>query len=125
MTATMTLEQVESEIARLQKLRLMLVAKKYSERLPFASVFDAAFRQVDRSKGSHNFAPLEDIRPLVVGWTKEEFDAELRKMRISGRYWLSAAEGRHGTTKEQREAAIMEDGTMLSYVSQRDYRRYA
>ena len=38
---------------------------------------------------------------------------------LAGRYSLSAAEGRHGLTPEEREAGILEDGTLLLYVSRK------
>jgi hypothetical protein len=47
------------------------------------------------------------------------FDAELRRLRIAGRYTLSAAEGRHGTNAEERAAGITEEGALLLYVSRK------
>jgi hypothetical protein len=78
--------------------------------------FDRAFRQLDRESGAHNFVSLVDLR-RALAVPREAFDAELRRLRLAGRYSLSAAEGRHGTSPVEREAGIMEDGTLLLYVS--------
>jgi hypothetical protein len=80
--------------------------------------FDRAFRQLDREAGSHNFVSLVDLRRLLAV-PRDAFDAELRRLRLAGRYSLSAAEGRHGTTPVERESGIMEDGTLLLYVSRK------
>jgi hypothetical protein len=40
----------------------------------------------------------------------------LRKLRIAGRYTLSAAEGRHGITPEEQQAGILEEGSLLLHV---------
>ena len=40
-------------------------------------------------------------------------------LRRGGRFSLSAAEGRHGISDEEREAAIPEDGSLLLFVSRR------
>ena len=47
------------------------------------------------------------------------FNAELRKLRVAGRYTLSAAEGRHGISPEEHAAGIVEDGSLLLYVSRK------
>jgi hypothetical protein len=84
----------------------------------FASSFDDAFGEIDRQKGSHNFVNLVDLRrrlPVV----REVFDSGLRNLRLAGKYTLSAAEGRHGITPEEREAAVVENGSTLLFVSKR------
>jgi hypothetical protein len=43
----------------------------------------------------------------------------LQRLRRAGRYSLSAAEGRHGISAEERDAAIPEDGSLLLFVSRR------
>jgi hypothetical protein len=83
-----------------------------------SEAFDAAFRQLDRQAGSHNFVSLVELRQSLPV-PREAFDAELRRLRLAGRYTLSAAEGRHGTSPAEREAGIMEDGSLLLYVSRR------
>jgi hypothetical protein len=85
----------------------------------FARVFDEAFNQINRRKGGHNFVSLVDLR-REVPLARAVFDSELRKLRVAGRYTLSAAEGRHGITPQEREAAITEDGSLLLYVSSRN-----
>ncbi len=59
-----------------------------------------------------------DLRRLVP-LAREPFDSGLRKLRIGGRYTLSAAEGRHGVSPEERAAGIVEDGSLLLYVSRK------
>jgi hypothetical protein len=84
----------------------------------FAPAFDAAFEQLDRQAGAHNFVSLVRLRQaLPVG--RQTFDAGLRQLRLTGRYTLSAAEGRHGLSPEEQEAGIMEDGALLLYVSRK------
>jgi hypothetical protein len=84
----------------------------------FARAFDEAFQRIDRHKGGHNFVSLLDLRRLLPA-ARAEFDAGLRQLRLAGRYTLSAAEGRHGVSPEEREAGVVEDGTLLLYVSSR------
>jgi hypothetical protein len=38
-------------------------------------------------------------------------------VRRQGRYSLSAAEGRHGISPEERDAGIIEDGSLLLFAS--------
>jgi hypothetical protein len=83
----------------------------------FEPAFTQAFQRVDRLKGSHNFVSLVDLRrELPV--SREAFDGGLRSLRRAGKYSLSAAEGRHGISPEERDAGIEEEGTLLLYVSQ-------
>ena len=44
-------------------------------------------------------------------------EAGLRELRRRGRYSLSAAEGRFGISPTERDAGIMEEGTLLLFVS--------
>ena len=66
----------------------------------------------------YTFLPQPELRRAVPA-ARATFDAELRQLRLAGRYSLSAAEGRHGITSEEREAGIVEDGTLLLYVSRK------
>ena len=50
---------------------------------------------------------------------RETFDGELQRLRREGDYSLSAAEGRHGVTAEEKEAALAEHGALLLFVSRR------
>jgi hypothetical protein len=82
------------------------------------SDFDTVFARLDRQAGGHNFVSLVDLRrELPLGRTA--FDTELRQMRLAGRYTLSAAEGRHGLSTTELEAGIVEDGTLLLYISRK------
>jgi hypothetical protein len=82
----------------------------------FRAAFDAAFERLDREGGGHNFVSLTALRGAVP-LPREEFDRELRQLRQAGRYSLSAAEGRHGISPEEREAGIPEEGSLLLFVS--------
>lgn len=84
----------------------------------FAPAFDEAFAGLNRQQGAHNFVNLVDLR-RALPVDRATFDAGLRRLRLAGRYTLSAAEGRHGITPEEREAAVTEDGTLLLYVSRK------
>ena len=84
----------------------------------FGSAFDEAFNRLDRAKGSHNFVSLVDLRQAVPA-DRAAFDSGLHRLRVAGRYTLSAAEGRHGISQEERDAGILEDGTLLLHVSRR------
>jgi hypothetical protein len=84
----------------------------------FQRDFEEAFQQIDRRHGSHNFVSLVSLRRALPA-PRGAFDTELRKLRLAGRYSLSAAEGRQGLTPEERDAAVLEDGTLLLYVSKR------
>ncbi len=84
----------------------------------FAQAFQAAFDQLDRQAGAHNFVSLVDLR-RELSCPRTVFDAGLRQLRREGRYSLSAAEGRHGLAEVEREAGIPEDGALLLYASRR------
>jgi hypothetical protein len=84
----------------------------------FARAFDEAFDRINRHKGGHNLVGLQELRRLLPS-ARAEFDDGLRRLRLAGRYTLSAAEGRHGISPEEREASILEDGSLLLYVSRR------
>jgi hypothetical protein len=87
-------------------------------RLDFARDFDEAFARLDRQEGSHNFVSLVELRTSIPV-SRAVFDAELRQLRLAGRFTLSAAEGRHGVNADEQAAGITEDGTMLLYVSRK------
>jgi hypothetical protein len=84
----------------------------------FGPAFDQVFQQLDRQMGGHNFVSLVDLR-RALPLDRAAFDAQLRQLRLAGRYTLSAAEGRHGLGPTEQEAGITEDGTLLLYVSRK------
>jgi hypothetical protein len=84
----------------------------------FAPAFQAAFAQLDRQAGAHNFVSLVELR-RALPYPRPVFDAGLHQLRREGRYSLSAAEGRHGLSDAEREAAIPEDGALLLYASRK------
>ena len=85
----------------------------------FASSFAKAFARLDKAAGGYNFVSLVDLRRELPGFTREAFDRGLQQLRRDWVYSLSAAEGRNGTTPEERSAGIVEDGHLLLYVSRR------
>jgi hypothetical protein len=84
----------------------------------FGPAFAAAFDRLDRQAGGHNFVSLVDLRRELPA-DRGKFDAELRRLRLAGRYTLSAAEGRHGLSPAEQDAGIPEDGALLLYVSRK------
>ncbi len=80
------------------------------------SSIGAAFDRLDREKGGHNLVSLLPLRQALVV-ERAAFDAELQRLRRAGRFTLSAAEGRHGLSSEEREAGIVEEGVLMLYVS--------
>ena len=87
---------------------------------PAAADFDSAFDRLDRQKGSHNLVNLLELR-RAVPMDHAAFDAGLQQLRRDGRYTLSAAEGRHGVTPEERAAGIVEEGALLLFVSRKSH----
>ncbi|MBL8796007.1 MAG: hypothetical protein JNM56_19050 [Planctomycetia bacterium] len=84
----------------------------------FAARFDAAFRDLERQARLPNFVSLVELR-RAVPCDPAAFNAELHKLRLAGRYTLSAAEGRHGIRPEEQDAGIVEDGALLLFVSRK------
>lgn len=84
----------------------------------FEQAFEQAFQQLDRQGGGHDFVSLVALRKALP-MKRTTFDAQLRQLRLAGRYTLSAAEGRHGLSPAEQEAGITEDGTLLLYVSRK------
>jgi hypothetical protein len=88
-------------------------------RVEFAHCFEEAFARLDRERGGHNHVSLVELR-RAVPVERSEFDAGLQHLRRAGRYSLSAAEGRHGIRDDERTAGILEDGSLLLFVSRRE-----
>src|SRR5205814_8633810 len=80
----------------------------------FAPAFREAFEQLDRRNGSTNFVKLADLRHALSDFSREEFDAGLRQLRIDGLFSLDSHEGLHGSlTHEERESVVREAGSLL------------
>lgn len=86
--------------------------------LEFAHAFEEVFRRLDEQSRSHNFVSLLELR-RGLPFDRQAFDAGLHELRRSGRYTLSAAEGRDGVRPEEQEAGIIEDGSLLLFVSRK------
>ena len=86
----------------------------------FAEAFHEAFEQLDRRNGLTNFVKLADLRHALSEFSREEFDAGLRTLRLDGQFSLDSHEGHHGSlTPEEREAGVREAGSFLVYASRR------
>jgi hypothetical protein len=84
----------------------------------FDRLFGQVFARLDGQRGGANLVSLVGLRQEMPV-DRVVFDRELQRSRREGRYTLSAAEGRHGLSDEDREAAIVEGGGLLLFVSKR------
>jgi hypothetical protein len=86
----------------------------------FVQAFRAAFEALDRRNGSTNFVKLSDLRQALSEFSREDFDAGLRRLRMEGIFSLDSHEGLHGSlTNDEREAGVREAGSLLVYASRR------
>ncbi len=86
----------------------------------FVEAFRSAFEALDHRNGSTNFVKLSDLRQALSDFSREEFDAGLRRLRMEGVFSLDSHEGLHGSlTNDEREAAVREAGSLLVYASRR------
>ena len=86
----------------------------------FVQAFRAAFEILDRRNGSTNFVKLADLRDALSEFSREEFDAGLRQLRMEGIFSLDSHEGLHGSlSDDEREAGVREAGSLLVYASRR------
>lgn len=87
----------------------------------FAAAFRSAFDRLDRQAGRRNLIKLVDLRRELDGVDRPAFDAGLRRLREAGEYQLDRHDGRYRTlTDEEREAAIVENGSTFVYVARVD-----
>ena len=85
----------------------------------FAVRFEAAYARLDRESGQQNQVSLWRLRQALSSWSREEFDAELYRLRLSGKYVLTGMQNRSGFTSEELAAGIQEADTLRLYVSLR------
>jgi hypothetical protein len=86
----------------------------------FVQAFRAAFDILDRRNGSTNFVKLADLRDALSEFSREDFDAGLRNLRMEGVFSLDSHEGLHGSlSHDEREAGVREAGSLLVYASRR------
>lgn len=86
----------------------------------FAREFHSAFEALDRRNGSTNFVKIADLRRSLSQFTRDEFDAGLRELRMDGTFSLDSHEGLHGSlSDDEREAGVREAGSLLVYASRR------
>ncbi len=88
--------------------------------LDFAGAFREAFESIDRRNGSTNFVKIAELREALPHYSRDEFDAGLRELRMSGVFSLDSHEGLHGSlSHDEREAGVREAGSVLVYASRR------
>jgi hypothetical protein len=86
----------------------------------FEQAFRSAFEALDRRNGSTNFVKIADLRQALSDFSREDFDAGLRRLRMEGIFSLDSHEGLHGSlTNDEREAGVREAGSLLVYASRR------
>lgn len=86
----------------------------------FAAHFVDAFARVDERTGGRNFVKVMDLRKELSRFSRTQFDAGLRELRIADRFTMESAHG--GTvrlTDEERQAGIQEGTSLLVYVSRK------
>jgi len=82
----------------------------------FAKEFAETFDLLDRSRGGRNFVKMAELRTALPQYSREEFDSELRSLRIGRQFKLSTSDGNHVTlTSEERAAGIQEADLLLVY----------
>jgi hypothetical protein len=91
-----------------------------SDQHSFPALFDSAFEKLNRNGGGFNFVSLELLRMELPNFSRDEFDGQLRNLRLARRYRLSGAENRSDVTPRQREAGIREAGSLLLYAQRID-----
>jgi hypothetical protein len=85
----------------------------------FARRFEEIFSRLDRQHGGHNFVSLAELRRELNAFSRADFDAHLRRLRVEHRFTLSSAQSKTGLSEDVREAGIPEAGQLLTYVSRR------
>ncbi len=102
---------------RARLMALVMNAPAAGPPADFDHRFALAFDRLDRAAGGHNFVSLVELRKALPDIGCDAFDRGFRALRIAGKYTPSAAEGRFGVATEERQAGIMEEGTLLLFVS--------
>lgn len=74
-------------------------------------------RKSSLGQGHTTLVSMEDLRRHLPQYSKEELDAEIRKLRESGEYTMETGHGR--TTPEMRDAGIKEGPDNLIWISRR------
>jgi hypothetical protein len=70
------------------------------------------------SRWARDFISLVDLR-REAHLGRSEFDGAITDLRRRGVLSLSAAEGRHGISEEERQAGIREEGSLLLFATRR------
>ena len=81
----------------------------------FADRFSEAFTRLERDHG-FNLVRLLDLRRALPEFTRKQFDNGLNHLRRNKLFTLSSGQSRK---EEEREAAILENGSLLMFVSRR------
>lgn len=86
----------------------------------FPARFAQAFEQIDQRMGRRNFVKVYELRRELPQYNREQFDQGLWKLREQGRYAMNSSDGNVvALSPEERDAGIMEAGSLLVYVSRK------
>lgn len=78
-----------------------------------------AMHKLNAASGNHNLVSLVDLRKELHagGMDRAAQDAAIKQLRKDGVLSATAIEGRHGTTQQERDAAIKEGDSTLGYLA--------
>lgn len=86
----------------------------------FPAAFEAAFCRVAARGSGWRPVLVHDLRAELPQFTREQFDAGLRALRLADRYTMDSSQGGDvRLTEEQRRAGIQEGSSLLVYVSRK------
>lgn len=84
----------------------------------FAEDFEATFDRLDRNRS--NYVLLPDLRDALSQFSRAQFDAGVRELRVKKLFSLDTADGRHvRLTDDQLAGGIREGGDNFMYVQRR------
>lgn len=86
----------------------------------FVPDFDKAFKEADTR--NRNFVGIDKmLEALTPRYTKDEFYAGLRQLRIQGKYTMESNQGSYSDIGPAgRAAAVKEGGAYLVWISRKD-----
>ncbi len=86
----------------------------------FAQAFHDAFETLDKQSGRRNFIKVHLLRQALPQFSREQFDAGLKQLRLANRYTMDSIFGASGSlTEAERAAGIQEGQSVLVYVSRK------
>lgn len=86
----------------------------------FARAFEAAFERLLAKADGRNFIKVFDLRRELPQFSREAFDAGLRKLRETDKFTMESYEGNNRRYPEEEiQAGIREGGSILIHVSRK------